>query len=733
MSTALVKVDSSISPAAGFFVVDHPGTIVRTESGTAIGQSGFAEYLLGTRKAAKINGTFDTEVTLRGRIRYPASTTLVSTRPVTLGTGNGTVTKPTPVGGASPEFFEAVYSKPAGAANGSWFLLGDKSKFVKKVAATVAGGSVTWKLDEAGKFTGAVITEGATPFVTGDRVYFTITREPLGTSRPVIFVVHGNHGPRLASEPFFVDTGAGAPDPSRDLNLVILKTSDTPLSFQYRVDFDAATGKWNVFRGRIRTGAFAAHGPAAEFDKEYTTADGHVTFLMKSYAAAAGHRYFFGTSTDPNTPDRSYRGYEYLTDHLARNGFATVSISLADLAMIVIGGGIDARVEVLKETITQLKAGTGVPDILAGKLDFTDLSAIGHSRGGEVVPVAVKGGGTGINRGVSIAPTRFAAVAEPMAKKDFLVIYGAYDRDVDNGWPFQLYDAAEGLKFLVFADRANHNFFNRSWAEDEGGGALAVMLKARHEEIARAYTMAFLLDSFRGRQEFREYLLRDTTSLKPPSVGVAAAGLSIQSLPLKTDNRIVDEHDTTVGTNTLGRPVSGTHLSLIRDLDLTGTPSVRNYYQATSAGVVEFSVGPAVRPIYRSQTDVGGGALDVSTFSNLTLRVAQQHGHANNPRTAFDFSVALTDAEGHQSVVDAGALGFVVPPSYRRDKPGGGELVGDPHKSHFKTVRIPLWAFNADGRRLKLDGITDVRLIFDKPRGGRNQGTLGLDDLVFEK
>ncbi len=60
-------------------------------------------------------------------------------------------------------------------------------------------------------------------------------------------------------------------------------------------------------------------------------------------------------------------------------------------------------------------------------------------------------------------------------------------------------------------------------------------------------------------------------------------------------------------------------------------------------------------------------------------------------------------------------------------------MAGEPNKSHFKTVRIPLWAFNADGHCLNLKAITDVQLIFDKPRFSSTRGALGVDDLVFEK
>ncbi len=77
--------------------------------------------------------------------------------------------------------------------------------------------------------------------------------------------------------------------------------------------------------------------------------------------------------------------------------------------------------------------------------------------------------------------------------------------------------------------------------------------------------------------------------------------------------------------------------------------------------------------------------LDVTTYSFVSLRMAQAHDNPKNLRTAFDFSVFLTDADGQQSVVDARDFGFTVPPSYRRDDARGASVAGESNKSHFKT------------------------------------------------
>ena len=201
-------------------------------------------------------------------------------------------------------------------------------------------------------------------------------------------------------------------------------------------------------------------------------------------------------------------GYLYLCELLASHGIiaATIDVNFLNGSN---RGENDGRAIVHLEHVKQFQiwsAQTGHP--LKGKVDISRIMIIGHSRGGEAVghaslfnpmpevqfdpntpPIPLDGsqglGPYGFNlRGVvAIAPTDgqyVPASGQPTKVRDnYLIMHGSRDGDVWTFEGYKTYDRshtvaladptqqAQGFKSLLWIHRANHNYFNSVWDQDQ--------------------------------------------------------------------------------------------------------------------------------------------------------------------------------------------------------------------------------------------------------------------------
>jgi dienelactone hydrolase len=103
-----------------------------------------------------------------------------------------------------------------------------------------------------------------------------------------------------------------------------------------------------------------------------------------------------------STEDPSYQGYDYLAEELATHGYVVLSVDGN-----AINGNLDgdnqgqARAQLILGTLDRLReinkkgqidesGGAGALDVLKGKLDFTRVGIMGHSRGGQGVSNTIK-------------------------------------------------------------------------------------------------------------------------------------------------------------------------------------------------------------------------------------------------------------------------------------------------------------------------------------------------------
>lgn len=217
----------------------------------------------------------------------------------------------------------------------------------------------------------------------------------------------------------------------------------------------------------------------------------------------------------------SYRGYDYLGEELARQGFVVVSVSVNGVNAGEMGEIADvARAALMSKHLElwrDLNAGKGpLAQQLKGfrdHVDLTNVGTLGHSRGGRgAVYQASDKHVTELPRGVRIkavlplAPADYYA-PDPEAPQNldyritkipFAVLTGSCDGAVDGG---SYIDNAKGRNVVpihqVTPKNANHNYFNTEWSYDNDSSCPDTALTPdQQRRVATTYIPAF----------FRQYL-----------------------------------------------------------------------------------------------------------------------------------------------------------------------------------------------------------------------------------
>jgi hypothetical protein len=407
-----------------------------------------------------------------------------------------------------------------------------------------------------------------------------------------------------------------------------------------------------------------------------------------------------GNSGDPT----SYLGYNYLLDHLARNGFIAASIHLEPYEL-----GTD-RARVLRRQL-QLLFGR------FGTHAANNVGLMGHSRGGEAVVIAARlnqqeAWGNNINAVISLAPTNqytYEQFAPPWAAP-YLVIYGSLDGDLagigDTG--FELYDRAAGLnKSMAFVYRACHDRFNTVWGDNDlyfsrfaPVDRPLVLSADSHHKIARGYMAAFFRQHLRAESQWDGIFKGEWV---PAAVTASDGDMRIYMQYEDTTVETVDNFEgphsaTSWQTSTIGAPVSET--------GLPATPA-ENDLRSMDAQSPHATAGLALRWDNVTESlrfDVPAGSRNLTGFAAISFRVGQKVGSASNPAgQRQDFRLTLTDGAGTQRAIRVSKFAEIPFPASR----GYPQYI----KSAMRTVRIPVAAFTI--RCLGIDAVdmSDVRTI----------------------
>lgn len=393
----------------------------------------------------------------------------------------------------------------------------------------------------------------------------------------------------------------------------------------------------------------------------------------------------------------SYQGYNYLLEHLARNGFIAASIHL-NPGMYALD-----RARVLLSHIGILKG-------LFGPSAANNIGIMGHSRGGEAVVTAARLNqqealGHGINAVISLAPTDW--ISSPTLggawATPYLVVYGSMDGDVSgvDNTGFELYDRATGqVKSMVFVYGSTHGRYNTVWGDVDvawlGATDIPKLINAdAHQKIAQGYMTAFFRQHLRGETQWEGIFKGEWIPAAVQQADAGKAKLYVQyedTLRVQVDNFEGAHTMTSWQTSTVGGAVIQT--------GLPGTPqeaqlaTVDSHSPHETGGVLLSwnNIGDALR------FDVPAAQKNVQAYAALSFRVTQRFGSASNPADqAQDLRVTLKDLGGKSRAVRVSKFGEIPPPHARH--------YASLTKSALTTIRIPLTAYT-----IKCAGVQEVDL-----------------------
>jgi Kelch motif protein/galactose oxidase-like protein len=429
----------------------------------------------------------------------------------------------------------------------------------------------------------------------------------------------------------------------------------------------------------------------------------------------------------------NHRGYDYVATELAARGFIVVSVNAN--RGITCGGGEDgdfgfnlARGRLLLEHLKQLSEwdrGLSEPPesvgvSLLGKLDFTQLGMMGHSRGGEGVRAAYEQ----YRDPNSPWPAR---IAEPVVFRGLFeigpvdgqtsrvlnadstawnVLLPMCDGDVSDLEGVRPFDRMLGLsseqretpKSTYVAWGANHNYFNSEWQESDSPGCTdhralfesgpGITGSAEQRQIGLRSMLGFFLANV-GAQ--RNPSLEE--QFDPTSPLTTSTRIDRGFTPSLRPNRGITLEDFSgpSGQSAHGLPM------LVENLVLSHTTVPEHDGQlgaarvAWEAAAADTSAAERVLEVPFSALPAG---LDLTGYTHLELRAGRAQGEDLLEPTPL--TVQLVNADGSLSgPLDTAAYGL------RLDGPVGG-----PYNTHvvLQTVRLPFTAFGS-GARASVRGV----------------------------
>jgi hypothetical protein len=442
----------------------------------------------------------------------------------------------------------------------------------------------------------------------------------------------------------------------------------------------------------------------------------------------------------------SHRGYDYASTELAARDFIVVSVNAN--RGINCGGGEEedfgfnlARGRLLLQHLRQLsewdRGLSATPDSLGvsllGKLDFSELGMMGHSRGGEGVRAAYE---QYRDRGSPwpgrIGPVNFRALFEigPVDGQTsrvlnadgtaWTVLLPMCDGDVSDLEGVRPFDRMLGLvseqreshKSTFVAWGTNHNYFNSEWQQSDSFGCdnhrplfsdgPGITGSAEQRQVGlRSLLTFFVANVGAARNPVLNELFDPTSSLE------SGSRIDRGYTPSLRPNRGITLEDFSgmTGLSARGQRLEVQNIFLSQESVPEHDPSLRSAridWLATPSGQ---PANPPDDRFLELPFSARPEGIDLSAYTHLEFRAGR--GAADNLLAASPLLVQLVNVDGSLSdALDAQEFGV------RLDGPVGG-----PYNTHvvLQTARIPLTAF-AGALRTALRG---VRFGFPDSAGAR--------------
>jgi len=480
-------------------------------------------------------------------------------------------------------------------------------------------------------------------------------------------------------------------------------------------------------------------------------------------------------------PIPSFRGYDYLGERLASNGFVVVSISANGINAAMLGSSEDwneARGELMQHHLDILQQmntsnGPALGGLLKDKLNLQKVGTLGHSRGGEAAVRHVRinadeGSPYGIKGVFLLAPT----ISDEQLVTDIplavLLPYCDGDQEDLNGTGY--YDGARyalpgdsAPKYSFEVMGANHNYFNTYWDDNlfAGPGAKDDALDTIFEDLVCltgtpawprlssaeqqgsliATASSFFRVHLRGENNFRKYLKGDKAP--PPSAmteQIYAAYHPVDDPAERLDINRIDVADNDL-VNTLGgdvTPSENLSSTLCVPWSDEATPGCLAlppddffiYSRAPHANNNEHRANqmrlgwrPAREPAWW-ENEIPAQASDFSRYGYIQMRAfVDFYDTRNTFGQSQDFSIEIEDGAGLTArvAVSDHSDSLFFPPS-SPDPITFPDIT--PH-AVLNTVRVPLSEFDD----VFLTDVRAVRLVFDRtPQGAINVTDFALAD-----
>ncbi len=463
---------------------------------------------------------------------------------------------------------------------------------------------------------------------------------------------------------------------------------------------------------------------------------------------------FTGTCPDGFIPVPSHAGYGYFAERLASLGYIVVSINAnrgVNAAPGVLGDrGLNLRRGrlVLRhlQQLSRWNSGADTPPAeltdLVGKIDFSHVGLLGHSRGGEGMRAAYNlyqsdPGGT--NWQSLIGPVTFEGIFEigPVDGQTSLtlnalgtawnVLLPMCDGDVFNLQGVRPFDrmlrttsespARQKSTFAVWG--ANHNFYNTEWQVSDSAGCFANQRLFDHlngsadeRTTAIASAVAFFVANV-GGNKLPDYNRNFNPQFELPAsvTNITRVDRGYTDSPDSSLTAIFDDFTGPTGFNSHGPANSSSNVSVLHSHVADHDP-LRQF-----AALVSWN-GPGANTFFQSNWTNAGNGVNASSFGTLDFRVSRQCADptdllCNKQSNWFNF-------ETNFSIRLVGANGTLSSPVQLHDYvsltgPVGSLVIGFGTAGHpiLQTARIPLGAFGNAGIVGNLRG---VRFTFDDTR-----------------
>lgn len=475
------------------------------------------------------------------------------------------------------------------------------------------------------------------------------------------------------------------------------------------------------------------------------------------------NQYTFTGTCPPTSPivTPNHDGYTYLADQLASHGYIIVSINanrginaapgvVGDAGLNLARGRLILRhLQRLSEwnTIGGAPDSLGVgPDGLKGRLDFSQLGMMGHSRGGEGVRAAYNQfRDAGSPWPARIGPTTFRGIFEigPVDGQTsrvlnadgtaWNVLLPMCDGDVFNLQGVKPFDrmlriftdnpATQKSTYAVWG--ANHNFYNTEWQVTDSDGCVGngnpplfdfFVGSPEQRQTSLASLMAFFRGNVGGGADptFNDNF-NPLSGLPDVVTEVTRVDRGFIPSPNSNFTAVFEDFDRPTGTNSSGVPNNANGISIEH---AAGIP------QHDPSQRTAFISWVAPGGFFQANWAAVGTGRDASGFDTLDFRVSRQCGMPddancrrtsllNDPGATTNFSIRLVLAD--ETLSDPVQLNDALAPSMDLTGPIGVFIAGFGSVLHpiLQTARIPLGNFSVD-----LSRVRGVRFTFDDTPAG---------------